>query len=103
MSPLKLSASGFVALALSVALPAFAADAPQQAADASAACKQARQDLFFMQQLATSDGGTNPYHSALTPVECGVTGQTTKSATAKKTKPAEKADAVSSSAAYRYN
>lgn len=102
MSSLKIFTRCFAALAVSIALPVFAADAKQAAADAGAACKRARQDLFFIQQLAWTDGNTNPTLNALVPKACKFANQSSNDAAAERPLPAEKAALYSSSAA-RYN
>ena len=90
MSPFKFLSHGFTVVALFVGFPVFATDAQQQAAEASVACKQARQNLFFLKQLATTDGGTNPYSDAPTPAACKYPGQAQSGSSAKESRSAGK-------------
>jgi len=98
MSPLKLTT--FAAIALAVAAPALAAESQP---NTEAACKQARMDLQFMQQLAASDGNTNPYLNAPLPAECKTNDSLARAEAAKKYRVDEKTVAGTSAAAHRYN
>ena len=102
MSLRKYATIGFAALAFSVTLPVFAVDALQSSASVSAACKQARQDLSFLQQLATTDGGTNPYLDAPTPLACKAVDRPAKENLAK-AQPAEKTAGDSPATSNRFN
>ena len=63
-------AFSFAIAVLSVALSGCATNPQIQLSEADATCKQARNDANFMQQLAASDGGTNPYLDAPVPRTC---------------------------------
>ena len=63
LSPKNL-ASGFATTVLLITLSGCATNAQPQLSEADATCNQAREDANFLQQLAASDGGTNPYLDA---------------------------------------
>lgn len=52
--------SGFAVTMLLITLSGCATNAQLQLSEADATCKQARSGANFLQQLASSDGGTDP-------------------------------------------
>jgi hypothetical protein len=97
MSSRKTFSRSLAAIAISIALPAFAAEAQRPSTDA--ACNKARKDLAFMEQLAMSDG-TNPYTNAPAPEACKAAEKLAKENAAKESKPSS-ATAGNSAAASR--
>jgi hypothetical protein len=96
MSSYKLITRSFAVIALSIALPTFAAEAQRPTADA--ACKQARKDLAFMEQLAMTDGGPSLYTNAPTPEACKASEKLAKENASKDSKASGKASGGSATA-----